>query len=190
MAFSRTKYDEQTGLSCKMAFSRTNYDEQTGLSCKMVFSGTKYGDKTGLSRKTVFSRTKDDEQTGVEYKKCHSELDRVTLIVISKPGIPFGLFQRLDVELDWLDHVLWREDCVEVLLRENTVLEDEVVDTLACSHCFLRDLSRVLVADDWVKGSHHTKALVYVVAALLWICSDAVDTVDAESVETVHHDRS
>ena len=68
------------------------------------------------------------------------------------------------------------------------MLENEVIYALACSHGLFCYLCRVLVTDHRVEGCNHTEALVNILTALLRISLDAVHAVDAESVETVHHD--
>ena len=68
------------------------------------------------------------------------------------------------------------------------MLENEVIYALACSHRLFSDLCRVLVSDHRVEGCNHSETLVDILAALLWFSLDAVHAIDAESVESVHHD--
>ena len=68
------------------------------------------------------------------------------------------------------------------------MLENEVIYALACSHRLFCDLCRVLVTDHRIEGCNHSEALVDILAALLRVSLDTVHAVDAESVETVHHD--
>ena len=96
-----------------------------------------------------------------------------------------GLLLGLDAETNGLDHVLRSEYRVKVFLREDAVLDDEVIDTATRLESFLSDLRRVLVADDGVEGGDDTDAIADVVAALVFVGSDAVDAERAERVEAI-----
>ena len=95
------------------------------------------------------------------------------------------LLLGLDAETYGLDHILRSEDSIKVFLREDAVLDDEVIDTATRFEGFLSDLRGVLVADDGVEGGDDTDAVADVVAALVFVGGDAVDAERAERVEAV-----
>lgn len=97
------------------------------------------------------------------------------------------LLLGLDAETYGLDHVLRSEDGVKIFLREDAVLDDEVVDTTTRFEGFLSDLRGVLVADDGVEGGDDTDAVADVVTALVFVGGDTVDAEGAERVEAVDH---
>ena len=85
------------------------------------------------------------------------------------------LLLGLDAETYGLDHVLRSEDGVKIFLREDAVLDDEVVDTTTRFEGFLSDLRGVLVADDGVEGGDDADAVTDVVTALVFVGGDAVN---------------
>ena len=95
------------------------------------------------------------------------------------------LLLGLDAEAYGLDHVLRSEDSIKVFLREDAVLDDEIIDTATRFEGFLSDLRGVLVADDGVEGGDDTDAVADVVAALVFVGGDAVDAERAERVEAI-----
>ena len=95
------------------------------------------------------------------------------------------LLLGLDAETYGLDHVLRSEDGVKVFLREDAVLDDELVDTTARFEGFLSDFGGVLVADDGVEGGDDTDAIADVVTALVFVGGDAVNAEGAKRVEAV-----
>ena len=95
------------------------------------------------------------------------------------------LLLGLDAETYGLDHVLRSEDGVKIFLREDAVLDDEVVDTTARFEGFLSDLRGVLIADDGVEGGDDADAVADVVAALVFVGGDTVNAEGAEGVEAV-----
>ena len=95
------------------------------------------------------------------------------------------LLLGLDAETYRLDHILRSEDSIKVFLREDAVLDDEIIDATTRFEGFLGDLRGVLIADDGVEGGDDTDAVADVVAALVFVGGDAVDAERAERVEAV-----
>ena len=75
--------------------------------------------------------------------------------MIAERGIGSFLTSWLDVKLHWLDHILRRKNCIKILLSENVMLENEIINTLSCSHGFLGDSCRILVADHRIESCYN-----------------------------------
>src|SRR5690554_3603834 len=95
----------------------------------------------------------------------------------------------LDIELHGSNHVLRGKDGVQVLLRKDVMLQDQLVHSPAGFHRLLGDLGGVLVTDNRVERGHDTDAVVHVGPALLLVGRDAVDASNPQRVEPVHQQR-
>ena len=74
-----------------------------------------------------------------------------------------------------MKHVFGLEYFVKLFLGEEFVLKDELVDAATGFAGLFGNLGGLLLADDWVEHSDDADAVLYQLAAALFVGYDAVD---------------